>query len=72
MNPISKPSATLVTSANASLLGIVSGLGEPTLKANVGWVLFKDYNLKYYLIPRSEFKASYPNVVLTTTLLDNK
>lgn len=70
MNELLEIEATLVTAKNASLLAIISGLAEPTLKASIGWVLIRDYDLKYYLIPRSEFNASYPKVVLKTTLLD--
>lgn len=71
MNELLVITATLVTDKNASLLAIISGFSESTLKANVGWVLLRDYDLKHYLIPRSEFKESYPNVVLQTTMLDN-
>lgn len=64
--------ATLVTEANANLLSIISGIEERAFKANKGWVLVEDWNQRkrFVLIPRASFKAAYPKVVLTTTLLD--
>lgn len=68
---IEVPTATLVTAANATLLAVISGMSMYTMRANIGWVLFRDVNLKYYLIPRSEYEASHHNVPLKLTLVDN-
>lgn len=64
--------ATLITKNNASLLAIISGRPKSDLEANIGWVLLRDLDLKYYIIPRSEYKASYSHVELYLTMLDNK
>lgn len=63
--------ATLITEKNASLLSVISGRDKRDLEANPGWVLIRDHDLKYYIVPRSEYKASYSHVTLMTTMLDN-
>lgn len=72
-NALPPVKAIVVTSKNANLLSIISGIEERAFTANLGWVLVEDWNVKkrFMLMPKASFKAAYPNVAPTATLLDN-